>query len=329
MAQEVLHNGLSAVIQIRRRYTLKRAFTLIELLVVIAIIAILAAILFPVFAQAKQAAKKTASISNNKQTTLAAIMYQGDYDDMIPVMASWGPCASPAYVCFGGAGYSPWTQNVQPYMKNLDLFRDPQGPDFATLPTGWPAPVYKLGGPMYGMNAYLNTAVTFPYPAATPPANQPRSATSISRPADVVFFTQKYSNSEQIAPHNTFYGNWWFGPGTYFITLSVDPPDCAAPGNNLYCAAGWNDNSYYGGNAGLKLLNNVEAAGAWTGGGSLRGRQQLVVSFVDGHVASKSPGAMAEGTAYNGAKGANGIPIQTEAQVIITDITREHYYGIQ
>ena len=61
----------------------KQAFTLIELLVVIAIIAILAAILFPVFAQAKEAAKKTQSISNLKQIGLAWTIYSGDYDDTL------------------------------------------------------------------------------------------------------------------------------------------------------------------------------------------------------------------------------------------------------
>ncbi|HWA84217.1 MAG TPA: prepilin-type N-terminal cleavage/methylation domain-containing protein [Fimbriimonadaceae bacterium] len=62
----------------------RHAFTLIELLVVIAIIAILAAILFPVFAQAKMAAKKTADLSNLKQIGLGAITYAGDYDDYFP-----------------------------------------------------------------------------------------------------------------------------------------------------------------------------------------------------------------------------------------------------
>ena len=62
----------------------KKAFTLIELLVVIAIIAILAAILFPVFAQAKQAAKKTADLSNMKQIGLGFMMYAGDSDDTAP-----------------------------------------------------------------------------------------------------------------------------------------------------------------------------------------------------------------------------------------------------
>src|ERR1700722_13842562 len=66
---------------------MRRAFTLIELLVVIAIIAILAAILFPVFAQAKAAAKKTVSLSNTKELSLAHIMYTNDYDDAFA--SSW------------------------------------------------------------------------------------------------------------------------------------------------------------------------------------------------------------------------------------------------
>ena len=62
---------------------MKKAFTLIELLVVIAIIAILAAILFPVFAQAKVAAKKTSDLSNMKQMATSTYMYYGDYDDTL------------------------------------------------------------------------------------------------------------------------------------------------------------------------------------------------------------------------------------------------------
>jgi prepilin-type N-terminal cleavage/methylation domain-containing protein len=69
---------------------LRRAFTLIELLVVIAI---LAAILFPVFAQAKEAAKKTQCVSNTKQTVLAALMYAGDYEDVLPRHDNNGSCA--------------------------------------------------------------------------------------------------------------------------------------------------------------------------------------------------------------------------------------------
>jgi prepilin-type N-terminal cleavage/methylation domain-containing protein len=68
----------------RSKSGLARAFTLIELLVVIAIIAILAAILFPVFAQAKAAAKKTSCLSNVKQMATAAQLYLGDFDDNYP-----------------------------------------------------------------------------------------------------------------------------------------------------------------------------------------------------------------------------------------------------
>ncbi|MFZ4507266.1 MAG: prepilin-type N-terminal cleavage/methylation domain-containing protein [Fimbriimonas sp.] len=64
----------------------RKAFTLIELLVVIAIIAILAAILFPVFAQAKESAKRTSELANMKQLALGNIMYSADYDDVFRCM---------------------------------------------------------------------------------------------------------------------------------------------------------------------------------------------------------------------------------------------------
>ena len=70
---------------------MKKAFTLIELLVVIAIIAILAAILFPVFAQAKEAAKKTADLSNVKQLGTATAIYLSDNDDMFPLQSGQNP----------------------------------------------------------------------------------------------------------------------------------------------------------------------------------------------------------------------------------------------
>lgn len=85
----------------------RRAFTLIELLVVIAIIAILAAILFPVFAQAKAAAKTSTSTSNLKQLALSTQMYTNDFDDNTP-MAFWNIWPTPV----GGT----WDTAIQPYL---------------------------------------------------------------------------------------------------------------------------------------------------------------------------------------------------------------------
>mgnify|MGYP001182318122 CR=1 FL=1 len=90
-----------------------KAFTLIELLVVIAIIAILAAILFPVFAQAKVAAKKTATLSNMKQNLTATMVYMSDNDDYYPLKAIIG--YNPAEVAV------TWDKTIQPYMKNYQL----------------------------------------------------------------------------------------------------------------------------------------------------------------------------------------------------------------
>lgn len=93
---------------------LKAAFTLIELLVVIAIIAILAAILFPVFAQAKAAAKTTVSVSNTKQIGMGLQIYLGDNDDIMPLLNGLND------------GYrTNWKHTIYPYVKSIDIFKDP------------------------------------------------------------------------------------------------------------------------------------------------------------------------------------------------------------
>jgi len=111
---------------------LKKAFTLIELLVVIAIIAILASILFPVFAQAKLAAKKTSSLSNVKQIGLAEKMYQIDSDDyFVLFQVNYGDSSCPTST--GGPHcndnlptHAPmWDELVTPYIKSQQMFVDP------------------------------------------------------------------------------------------------------------------------------------------------------------------------------------------------------------
>lgn len=99
---------------------LKRAFTLIELLVVIAIIAILAAILFPVFAQAKEAAKQSACLSNLKQIGLGMMMYSGDTDGRYPC---WVPQTNP--VNGGNTSYFPPDLQIMAYVKNEQIWKCP------------------------------------------------------------------------------------------------------------------------------------------------------------------------------------------------------------
>jgi len=98
---------------------MRKGFTLIELLVVIAIIAILAAILFPVFARAREKANQTSCLSNLKQIGLAALMYAQDYDDMSPRGCGY---VAPDVII---TTYGEWFITLQPYIKNTQIFTCP------------------------------------------------------------------------------------------------------------------------------------------------------------------------------------------------------------
>src|ERR1041384_6138055 len=93
-----------------------RAFTLIELLVVIAIIAILAAIMFPVFALAREKARQTSCMSNLRQIGTAALLYSQDYDEFI-VGTERG--TDPEYF---------WGEMLEPYLKNRQILQCPSSP---------------------------------------------------------------------------------------------------------------------------------------------------------------------------------------------------------
>ena len=95
----------------------RSGFTLIELLVVIAIIAILAAILFPVFAKAREKARQASCMSNEKQIGLALRMYASDYSEVNCPVAVWNSAT-------GGNGYW-WPSLIEPYMKNLGILLCP------------------------------------------------------------------------------------------------------------------------------------------------------------------------------------------------------------
>lgn len=110
-----------------------RAFTLIELLVVVAIIAVLAAILFPVFARARESARRTSCLSNLKQIGLGVMQYLQDYDDTYPRASR---CATDQNTSCTGAGNSfvlwPWA--IYPYVKNTQVFLCPSRDEGAE---GW------------------------------------------------------------------------------------------------------------------------------------------------------------------------------------------------
>lgn len=190
---------------------IRRAFTLIELLVVIAIIAILAAILFPVFAQAKAAAKKSSCLSNSKQIGTATMMYLQDYDDTYyphrfnckdgggnfttcsEYLDAGGKLKKEAQKFSNGSEQRYyWIFMLQPYSKNMGIFKCPSNSN-AFTPTEGPAPDCKAGGCVgtayggqnsYGHNdAYLSPAGKF-----NDPNGQPRSIpeTTIPRIASTI-----------------------------------------------------------------------------------------------------------------------------------------------
>jgi prepilin-type N-terminal cleavage/methylation domain-containing protein/prepilin-type processing-associated H-X9-DG protein len=134
----------------------RKGFTLIELLVVIAIIAILAAILFPVFAKAKEKAKSASCLSNMKQLSLAVLMYQSDYDDRLPHLRYY-PAGGYNYSFPSGTGTIScyfWVETVQPYVKNYELNLCPSRDVVGNRDDGnvYRADEFKHG---YALNAYI------------------------------------------------------------------------------------------------------------------------------------------------------------------------------
>ncbi|HZO89447.1 MAG TPA: DUF1559 domain-containing protein [Chthonomonadaceae bacterium] len=113
-------------------------FTLIELLVVIAIIAILAAILFPVFAQARESARMTSCLSNMKQVGLSWLMYAQDYDETFPLSRAFSLNEPPELGGANGGGCDcdsncttniTWREETLPYVKNYGVYRCPSNPN--------------------------------------------------------------------------------------------------------------------------------------------------------------------------------------------------------
>jgi prepilin-type N-terminal cleavage/methylation domain-containing protein/prepilin-type processing-associated H-X9-DG protein len=250
---------------------MRRAFTLIELLVVIAIIAILAAILFPVFAQAKDAAKKTASLSNIKEQDIGMLMYNGDNDDMAVVAVDYT--------------WSDWCDKIQPYIKSWALIFSPAGGPH--MISSWMEPQYDWWAnwrwfSQYGYNAvYMNRAngdcsnMGQNNQAFGPPI----SMTSPQDPANTISFAE----DAQDTPQDNVGTSLVYPPGAYTDDESCSYGDWGNNGTGTF---------WYPAGGGTTTTTKMGFFRPRHAGGG-------VVAFVDGHVKYMKPGQVAAGTDWN------------------------------
>jgi len=199
--------------------TKKSAFTLIELLVVIAIIAILAAILFPVFAQAREKARAISCLSNEKQIGLALIQYVQDYDEYY----------NPAN--YGQGNWSleiRWYDMVQPYMKAGT--KDPNGHQYGKDGV-WHCPSFPSPqNANYGVHEFLFPGAGGADPGngtlATPVQNQ----SVLQTPADTIVVLEKGQQDGN--------SSWpFFNGGEYYWTNTVGNPAGSTVGQDYSIAA--------------------------------------------------------------------------------------------
>jgi len=264
---------------------IRKAFTLIELLVVIAIIAILAAILFPVFAQAKLAAKKTSDLSNTKQIDLGMILYEGDSDDNFPLyVASYcatarvqnplDPNDRPGGTT--GIGRRPmWEWAIFPYLKSWNLY-------FASGDTVPNNPVAEFHNLSYGYNyGYLSKLQVTADPSGCGISQwfSGKSSTTVDSPANTIAFTD---NGGAAA----------FGNTASTLGSMVNPPDAWPSTEYFYgpVQVGWGYQcqDYFAGT----IFGDTDGwAARYTGGAN--------TSLVDGHAKYYKTSQAAIGTNYN------------------------------
>jgi prepilin-type N-terminal cleavage/methylation domain-containing protein len=271
----------------------RRAFTLIELLVVIAIIAILAGILFPVFASAKEAAKKSVSLSNINQIGKAMALYSMDNDDMFVIGGQWKSQDPDACKGYPTSWYMPWTGLVEPYLKNQQVTDSPHvGPTRVPyVLTAWNTCTTRrqcsLLYPTYGYNmGYLS-----PTPNVSPFQMTSLSQTQVARPAQQVMLTEIWS------PNNARYGGWVAGRDKRYISLAA----AEAPDGNTFeweladkpaILSGWGNDA--------TIMNQIptEQEGRYTAGVAFRGAGQTPTMFADFHVKHFSSSQLAIGTTW-------------------------------
>ncbi len=217
-------------------------FTLIELLVVIAIIAILAAILFPVFAQAKESAKQSVCLSNLKQVGLAASLYSNDMDDNLP---SWAARVRP--VNGGTSDYIPPDMQLMPYMKNDQVWTCPSDRVNRANPNGLPwwdgNYKYKLVKRSYAYVGPINTVEAgkednntgvFKFKNPNSWDTIGRSTTELDAPAETIAFVEQWSASVLDQYVGEVWGSGFIDCDTHKLpgrhVPSQGPEDSAPPG---------------------------------------------------------------------------------------------------
>jgi len=265
------HNALVADISGKRF-----AFTLIELLVVIAIIAILAAILFPVFAQAREKARQTSCLSNEKQIGLGLLMYAQDYDETWVPGANWAP---------GGAVNADWTGLIIPYIKNGDwagwvneggVFQCPSLPAINASgngPSGIPGGQYVPRGDVFVTYATKDGAKYNP-DAVT--------LAQVPNPSELIGFWEVGANGSTGAT----YGWGWDFSGNNTYTADMTPTNWVTATGNYTSL----DTAGLGGDCDLKA-NQF----SWGGSGCVsfpryRHSKTANIWFLDGHVKSTVKG---------------------------------------
>jgi len=272
--------------------TMKRnansAFTLIELLVVIAIIAILAAILFPVFAQAREKARQATCLSNVKQVSLSILMYTQDYDETLPLLfaPNFGNDPNGWAYSIGFKTYT-WHNLVQPYTKNWQMFICPDSgrtnsnnqkvsdpfanygiPGEAAMGkiANWIEPFYNSGsnaawdglGGYYADSGYVYPPMSGQTSAALAAIAAPATMTLVSEGGEASLWTSYDATSGY--PYPTGLCTYFFNPPFY----------------NSSTALGGGPIAYH-------ALNGSGTLGSYCGQYQLQSGI-IVVGFADGHV---------------------------------------------
>ena len=308
----------------------QRAFTLIELLVVIAIIAILAAILFPVFQNVRENARRTDCLSNEKQLALAVVQYTQDSDElMVPAINCANNNVANAPFC--GSALQSWVVAVNPYIKSQlngtetiwtcpDLEQDFNG--IRSKP-----PTYPLSYLQYFINYGMNKDYLQPDPdcstsatidGVTAPWGKPANLASIEAPAETILIAETKPETYISGPNTGAFNvsSYINAPASGVNSPAAEPNGvtmhACSNGNTTgyafnFPADGWGQDSEYDNiPIGIPDTSTNQFDPRHRGGGD--------VAFCDGHVKWLRSSDLAAGT--------NWYPGISQANVKITDLSK-------